>query len=263
MRALRRWLGVLTIAAVLAGGCVIAGIWQWNRHLARSAAVAAVQANYDAPPVEIAEVLDPEGLLAPGDVWQPVSVIGHYLPHATVLLRNRPVTGQPAFQVLELFGVEQGELAGKVLVVNRGWVPVDAPVPAPPGGTTELVVRLRQPEPATDRDAPPGQVHAIAVEQVLRASGADLPALPAYGVVVSENAAPGDLAPLPAPPTDLGPHLSYAFQWWVFALGAVVGAFVLLLRRPGGHPRATGRTTDEEEEDALVDAAAPAGSSAR
>ncbi len=75
---------------------------------------------------------------------------------------------------------------------------------------------------------------------------------------------PEGLGPLELPSTDLGPHLSYAFQWWVFAAGALVGAVILLRRDepapdcgrrpppPRPAPRRRGRA--EEEEDALLDA---------
>jgi hypothetical protein len=55
--------------------------------------------------------------------------------------------------------------------------------------------------------------------------------LDAYGVLAAEEPPPAE-GPLrlPRPDTDLGTHLSYTFQWWVFALGALVGVAVLARR---------------------------------
>jgi cytochrome oxidase assembly protein ShyY1 len=265
----------MAVALLLAAGCASAGVWQWSRHVARSAAVSLIQTNYQADVVPLDQLLGPDDAALPPDaVWRPVAVQGHYLTGDPVLLRNRPVDSQPGFHVLEPFVITEGGLAGSTLVVDRGWVPTGADssaaesMPQPPTGTVQVVVRLRPDEPRSSRPAPAAQVHAISVEQVRDASAAspwpDL--LPTYGMAVTENgAAPVGLGRLPAPSTSLGSHLSYAFQWWVFALGAVVGGVVLLVREGRTGDEADGaqrvpastrrrRPTAEQEEDALIDA---------
>lgn len=240
MDELRRWLPTIALAVAVCAGCVAAGVWQWHRHVDRSAAVAVVQENYTAAPVPLEDVLaGPDDVLSADDVWRPVRASGRYL-ETSVLLRNRPVGGQPGFHVLAPFVVEAGPLAGSVLVVDRGWVPTGADsssaagVPPPPSGPVDLVVRLRAGEPAAEQDAPAGQVHAIAVEEVRSAAGgawAEEASLGAYGGLVSEDGArPAGLGRLPQPSTTLGSHLSYAFQWWVFAAGALGGCAVLIRR---------------------------------
>ena len=293
MSDLRRTVGVLAVAVLVAAGCVQAGIWQWGRHQDRSLAASLLETNYDAAPVPLADLMT-DGL-APDEVWRPVVAVGHYLPDAGVLLRGRPVAGQPAVHALELLAVDTGPLTGSLLVVNRGWVGVTADqglpdVADPPSGTAQVVVRLRPSEPPSNRSTPDGQVRSIAVEDVRRVAGpaaqvlaeAEPTVLPAYGVLVSEDGRPAEaLEPQPRPEVTLGVNLSYAFQWWVFAVGALVGG-VLLVRRPpeptpnggprrpgttghpagaagtpnapGSAPRTRRRPTAEEEEDALLDA---------
>lgn len=279
----RRAASVLAVALVVAAGCAVAGFWQWTRHEERSAAVALVTANYDAEPVA------PDDLAGDGlqedEVWRPVAVRGTYVGAA--VLRNRPVSGTPAAHALGVLEIADGPWRGRLLVVDRGWFPAaqTAAGRGVPSGTLDVVVRLRAAEPAARRDAPAGQVQAIAVEQVLATAGlAGADVVPdAYGVVATEDGrAPVGVTPLPRPDADLGPHLSYAFQWWVFALGALVGAVVLLRREAadatdasadaGTHPAADAggggrsepsaprrsrrrRPTAEEEEDAILDAA--------
>ncbi|NUU19864.1 SURF1 family protein [Cellulomonas humilata] len=233
--AARRATGLVLVGIVLAVACSFLGRWQWNRHVWRDGAIAVVETNWSAEPVPMSAVLDSPGTpLTDADVWRRVTVVGHYEPSGTVLLRNRPVDGAAAYHVLVPFVVED---AGTVLVVDRGWVEpgadgsVDVTPPAPPEGTITLTARLRHDEPASDRTAPAGQVQAIAVDQVLAAGGVEGESYDAYVAMTAEDPSispvPGRL---PAPSTDPGSHLSYAFQWWTFALGGLV-AFCLGARR--------------------------------
>jgi cytochrome oxidase assembly protein ShyY1 len=270
---IRRAAGLLATAVVVALVCTGLGYWQWTRHEHRAAAIALVEANYGADPVPLAAVLPlPASTLADDRVWTPVRVTGRYRAQDSVLLRNRPVDGRPGLHVLVPLEVtDAGDGAeGAILVVDRGWIPTDLSpddVP-PPAGEVDVVVRLRADEPASPRDAPAGQVQAISVRQVLTAAGLDpgTPAFRAHGALASETPAPErPLGGLPRPSTDPGSHLSYALQWWTFALGALVG-FAILARRELAAPSAAGphdvptparrrRTPSAEDvEDALIDA---------
>ncbi len=245
--AARRATGLVLLGVVVAVACTFLGRWQWNRHVWRDAAIAVVEHNWSAEPVPLDAVLTPgDGALTDADVWRRVTVVGHYLPGSTVLLRNRPVDGAAAYHVLVPFVVQDASAgtaaapthAGSVLVVDRGWVglgedaSVDVATPDPPTGTVTLTARLRLDEPASSRTAPPGQVQAISVDQVLAAGGvAPEPTYDAYVAMSAEDPAAAEVpGALPAPSTDPGSHLSYAFQWWTFALGGLV-AFCLGARR--------------------------------
>ena len=244
--AARRATLLVLVGVVLAVVCTFLGFWQWGRHVWRDGAIAVVESNWAADPVPLDSVLpNPDAPLTDDDLWQRVTVVGHYASDGTVLLRNRPVNGTPAYHVLVPFVVEDASAgtapdptqAGSVLVVDRGWVPpgsdgsVDVTPPAAPEGTITLTARLRRDEPASNRNAPAGQVQAISAEQVLAAGGVEGGTYEAYVAMTAEDPSvdpvPGTLA---APSTDPGSHLSYAFQWWTFALGGLV-AFSLGARR--------------------------------
>ena len=305
----RRLASVLLIGLVVAAGCVLAGRWQWGRFVTRSDAARVVERNYDAPAVPLATLLPTtESAATDAVLWHPATVTGHYETARTVLLRNRPVLGQAGFQVLVPFVVDgpaekPDPATPLVLIVDRGWVATDsaggspASVPPPPPGAVRVVVRLRAEEPSLVGTAPYGQTYRIARSDLLAGWGSAGPAAAAawtsaeiyaaYGILASEDPAPTTpLVPIPAPDTSTGPHLSYAFQWWVFATGALIGAGLLARRevldarlprpatadgagpspRPpaptGGTegtparatPRRSRRPSAEEEEDALVEA---------
>jgi cytochrome oxidase assembly protein ShyY1 len=231
---------------VLAALCLVAGRWQWNRYESREAEIHLIENNWSAPAVPVDEILPGPGAVVPdSDVWRPVELEGHYVADATVLLRNRPVAGRNGYHVLVPFETRLPDGQEIVLVVNRGTVPLgrdargpDA-VPDPPAGDVTVVVSLRADEPPSDRGAQPGQVQAISTAQVLAAGPegagwAEGRTVEAYGALRSELPAPGiALATLPKPDTDPGSHLSYAFQWGIFALGAV-GGYIVLWRRERG-----------------------------
>ncbi|HEY0118768.1 MAG TPA: SURF1 family protein [Cellulomonas sp.] len=246
--ALRRAAVLVAVGLLVAVTCTLLGRWQWNKHVARDASNATFGANWSAPAVPLASIAaSAADEPARSDEWRAVAVTGHYLTHAGVLLRNRPVDGTPAYHVLVPFQVDNGA----VLVVDRGWVPLgssgttSAAVPPPPAGTVDLVARLRMPEPPSDRSAPPGQVQNLDPGQVLAAGG--LPpstvAYRWYAAATSESPAPASApAAFPTPTTDPGPYLSYAVQWWVFALAGLF-AFCWMARREivdelAGAPRA-------------------------
>lgn len=239
-RSAREWVILAIGVVVLASLCLLAGNWQWHRHLSRDARIAVVEANYAAAPVPLGEILSgPGAVLAPSDEWRPVTLRGQYRTQDTVLLRNRPVDGNAGFHVLVPFEMSDPDV---VIIVDRGFVPVGADssapdaVPEAPAGEVTVTARLRLDEAAGTQGAPAGQVQDINTAAVL-AAGAEGAAwaqgrtVDAYVGLISEDPAPAQtLVALPQPSTDPGSHLSYAFQWALFAIGAVAG-FVVLARR--------------------------------
>lgn len=241
-----RWLGGLAVAVAFALVCVSLGLWQWDRRTARHEANMLITANYGQPPVDVGSLLPPAGSLLPtADEWRPVEATGRYLPEGTVLLRQRPLDGTNGFHVLVPLVLDDAGApgAGRALLVDRGFLPsgddagaVD--VPPPPSGVVTTVVHLRPAEEPYGR-APAGQTRTIdpgglaersPTSGALAAADAQL-VDGAYGVLAQESPATS-ASPrlLPAPPVDEGPHLSYAFQWWVFAAGGFVGYGVVARR---------------------------------
>jgi len=224
----RRWAGYLAVAIVFALVCCGLGMWQFARRAEARLEIARIDANYDAAPVPIGDVLPTLGSFEPDSRWVPVEATGTYLSADELLVRNRPLGGQPGFEVLTPLLLDDGS----VFVVDRGWVPTgetqDAPdeVPAAPAGRVTVVARLKAGEPAlTGRSTVPGsgEIPTVELAQVEELVGRPT-FTGAYGLVVSEDPAPAVTPVASARPVrDEGPHLSYALQWFVFAILAFVG----------------------------------------
>ncbi|GAB3617535.1 hypothetical protein GCM10027416_20920 [Okibacterium endophyticum] len=218
----RRWLGYLGVAVVFAVVCVFLSTWQLGRSEQRQDEADLVSKNFESQPVPIDDVLPELDSWDDEDAWLPVVVSGEYLVDEQLLVRNRPRNGQPGFEVLTPLLRQDGS----VFIVDRGWVPTgneqDEPddVPAPPSGQVEVVARLKAGEPTLPgRGASEGQIATIQLDEI--AQRLDAPTYSgAYGLMHSESPAAADPRPAAAikPEPNVGLHLSYAFQWVVFAL---------------------------------------------
>ncbi|MBX3078023.1 MAG: SURF1 family protein [Cryobacterium sp.] len=268
-----RWTGYLAFVILFAIACVLLSQWQLARRAEAVAANTKVENNYDRAPVDIHAILPDLAAFSPEDEWRQIRVTGSYLRDEQLLVRTRPLAGSPGFEVLVPLRLADGD----VFIVDRGWVPVgtnqDAPdaVPAAPPGTVTVVARVKPGEPhLPGRSAPPGQIATIELDEIRSRLGAPT-YTGAYGLMVSEDP-PAAATPtaLPKPALDEGPHLSYAFQWLVFAiLGFVALAWAVRQeyrnlnaddpaerqRAEARRARKLARLTDAQIEDELVDRA--------
>ena len=269
----QRWFGYLALVIAFAVGCVFLSHWQFDRRQEAAAEVARVSANWEAAPLQLERVMPDLTEFDVENKWMSVAVSGEYQVSEQLLVRGRPYAGQPGFEVLVPFQLENG----RVIVVDRGWVPAgnsqDSPdsVPAPPSGRVDIVVRLKPSEPTVQgRSAPTGQVATIHLPTV--AELLDEPTyIGGYGLLASESPSVADM-PLayPKPLLDEGAHLSYAFQWVAFGVLAFIGLGWAIRQEyrlineadPVERERAKKRKrkveargpTDAEIEDAIIDA---------
>lgn len=223
-----RWAGYFALVVVFAIASCGFGNWQFDRRGEAQHAIALVEANYDRDPAPVDEVLPSLGAYEESQQWTPVEVSGTYLTDEELLVRNRPFRGSPGFEVLTPLLLDDGT----TFIINRGWVPTgsaqdapDAVAPAPSGRVT-VVARLKGGEPILPgRSSPAGtnQIATIHLPEVEERLG--LPTYSgAFGLVDTQDPAPAaTLVTPPKPEPDEGPHLSYALQWYVFAILAFIG----------------------------------------
>ncbi len=265
-----RWLGYLALIALFAVAAHFLAQWQLARRAEAQAEIARIDANYDAEPAEIAEVLPTHDYWDESLRWTPVALEGSYLAAGEVLVRNRPYGGQSGYLVITPFHLNDGS----VLFINRGWVAAGDKVnepsqfEAPPVGEITITARLlgsevEIPDRETQGNLVPS-IHLPSLAQQVPAEGQLREAVytGAYGVISAEPVPNTYPVPAGKPERDEGPHLSYALQWYAFPLIALAGWFWALRNevRRGEVLEPTHRThrtakrkSDSEIEDALLD----------
>ncbi|GAA4375169.1 SURF1 family protein [Agromyces bauzanensis] len=220
-----RWAGYLALVVVFAVASSALGVWQLNRRAEALAEVARIDVNYDADAVPVAEALPDPAAFDIDQRWLVVALEGEYLADEEVVVRNRPFEGSSGFEVVTPFRLDDGS----VFMVDRGWIaqgsagrPSD--YAAPPTGRVEIEARLKAGEDRiTGRTSSGNELATLDLAELAERVDATT-YTGAYGVLV-QSAADADEPPLAAarPIRDEGPHLSYALQWFVFALMAFVG----------------------------------------
>lgn len=264
----RRWLGYYAMLTVFSIGCVLLGNWQFARRAEAQAEIARIDNHYGASPVRLEQALpEPQDYDQDAHKWLPVEMVGTYLHDEQLLARNRANTSQVGYEILSPLRLRNGE----VFLVNRGWIPrgdeAGAPVdiPKPPTGETTVIARLKAGEPTINGRAPDantvGTIHLPEISELI----AEPMYTGAYGLLVSETPS-AEHGVLPEKPErDEGPHLSYALQWYVFIIIAILGViyaarqeYISLNRadvatKKGEASRAR-KPSDASEEDALLDA---------
>ncbi len=223
-----------TIVALV---CARLGVWQLDRLRERRASNASSLAARSAPEVRIGGTMT----MNPSLDGRVVSAVGHYDHTHDVVLRGKAYGGSPGVEIVSPLVLEDGRTA---VLVNRGFVPTPDAVTVQTDSVRELgKVRVKgtalelpsgNGKPLTrsgattwarlDRDALRGTMPYQLAPWYIRQSPDS--ALPRF---------PRRLGPLPL---DDGPHLSYAIQWFAFAVMAIVfGAVILKTKASTGRKR--------------------------
>lgn len=173
--------------------------------------------------------------------YRPVTVTGTYAPDQEVLVRNRTSNGMPGFWMVTPLVLEDGT----AVAVNRGWVPFattdpDGPWPEyePTPGVVTVTGMIREGQVRTSgfvggpTDAAEGRLTTLSRVDLGRLQQqVDETLYPVSIDLRTQQPAPGPLpVPVPEPELGEGSHLSYAGQWFLFALLTVI-VYPLLLRR--------------------------------
>ena len=224
----RRVAVTVIVAVLVAATCVNLGLWQLRRLDERRALNATILAHGSAPPISIDGVRGN----AAADEYRQAVARGTYDVEHEVLVYGRSLDGEAGHYVVTPLLLPDG---GAILVV-RGWVPFamrSVPVRGAVPPADEVSVRgFFAPDEGDGSFAPDadGIVRVLDVEGIASSLPYDVFPLPLQ-LVDQTPPQPGSL-PIPVPPPELseGPHLSYAIQWFCFAIVALVGAVILLRR---------------------------------
>jgi cytochrome oxidase assembly protein ShyY1 len=220
------WLALFVVVIAFAYLCfTVLAPWQLGKNTKTSRENAQISNSLKADPVPVTSVLPHQDSSAPDEQWRRVTARGRYLPDAQVLARLRSVDGEPAFEVLVPFAVEDGP----TVLVNRGYVrPVQGsrvpPIAPPPAEPVTITARLRDSEPGAQGKEPfrqdgAQQVYSISTTQISAVTG--VPLTGSYLQLTEDQ--PGGLGVIGLPHLDAGPFLSYGIQWIAFGIIAPIG----------------------------------------
>jgi surfeit locus 1 family protein len=228
--------GLMVIACFTIVALVFArlGLWQVSRLRERRAAnVVALEAR-SAPRIR----LDGATAMTAELDGKEVSVAGRYDQGHDVVLRGKAYAGSPGVEVVTPLVLDGGAVA---VLVNRGFLPTPDAVTAQTDSVREFGrVRVN----GTALSVPSGGGaplerggHTTWARLDREALGARIPyrIAPIYIRQSPDTALPPFPRRLEPLPIDDGPHLSYAIQWFAFALMSVVfGAVILKTKSVSG-----------------------------
>jgi surfeit locus 1 family protein len=225
-----RW--ILTTLLVIAAVGVMArlGFWQLERLEERRVFNERVQAQIDAPPLDLNQYLPIEQIY---DMeYREAVVQGEYDPQNEIVLRNEVYQNRPAYRLITPLRIHG---SAQVVLVDRGIIPMEDGEPeqrqkyAQAGTVTVHGILRRGHVPryfgAPDPTLAPDQQrldawNAFNIERIQAQS--PYPLLPVYLQSEPDPIREGPpYASLDQPEITDGSHLGYAFQWFAFA--AILG----------------------------------------
>ncbi len=234
-----RWIISHVFVLAMVGAFIVAGFWQLSRLQEKRDRNDRVTARTAEP------VADPADLAQPGDYdgaaaleFRRARATGTYRADQELLVRARSRDSAPGSWILTPLQLDDGT----AVVVNRGWisnggefesVPDRYRAPSGEVTVTGLVRKTETRGRFGPKDPTTGTLENLARADIARLDQqVDEDVLPFYLQLQEQGPAitPTDPRPVPAPELDEGPHLSYALQWFTFALMTLV-IYPLILRR--------------------------------
>jgi len=203
--------------------------WQLDRHQQRKDFNATLVQRFEAPVRPLDELLQSG---EPADIeWLPTAVTGTYLQGEDISLVNVSQNGAAGYDAITPLLLSNG----KVVLVNRGFLPLVAEFPPAPSGEVSILGRIRATserrtgavsDPATGELA---EVQRIDIDRLQQQIDGEL--VPVYVQLLKSTPTEAPtLSTIADPDFSNGPHLSYTVQWFFFALCAA-GGWVALVRR--------------------------------
>jgi cytochrome oxidase assembly protein ShyY1 len=222
-----KWIGfhLLCILGVIL--MVYLSLWQFHRLDDRKAFNREVTERSSLSVVDVStlDISDPAAVQ-----WRPAGARGTYLPDEQVLIVNRSQGGVAGMNVLTPLLLDDG----RAIIVNRGFIALNATPPAAPSGEVKVVGLLRSTEARTTGQAreASGELTEFFRLDIARLQEQIEPELLNVALVaeVSEPADSTTLLPVSSPELSEGSHLSYAIQWLIFATAVIVG-WILAVRK--------------------------------
>lgn len=224
-----RWIAFHLLVVAMVVIMINLALWQLDRHRERQDFNATLTARFDEPIVPLESLLGSE----PTDIeWRTVQVSGEYLAGADVSVVNVSQDGRAGFDPVSALVMNDG----RIVLINRGFLPLAAAFPAAPDGPVTVTGTVRSSaqrkagQIADPRDGVLTEVQRIDIDRLDQQIDGDV--VDVYvELLASEPADSPALSRIASPDFTTGPHLSYVVQWCIFSLFAVFGWFVVVRRR--------------------------------
>lgn len=255
----RQWVILTLVAIALIPTMIRLGFWQQHRYEERTARNDLVSSALRAKPVPVERLTSPGHTVTRTEKYRTVTATGTFDTAREVVVRRRTnADGEVGFHVLTPLVLTDG----RVLLVNRGWIPADGAqaafpkIPAPPSGRTTVTGRLM----ADETTAASGikNVKGLPDRQIMLINSAEeahrLGARVLGGYVEQTAPTPkGGPEQISDPGSEDAPlNYAYMIQWWLFAAGVPVGWWFLVRREIRDREEAAAQTEPEESTPATV-----------
>ena len=226
----RRTTAFILLAVIAAAVFVRLGFWQLSRRHQRQALNARVSARIGAAPVDVSTLPRDTALTR----YRRVFVTGTPDWEHELVITARTNIGSPGVHIVTPLRRAGNDTA---VLVDRGWAY------APDASTIDLTkwrderdtilgyVEALSAAPPDSAPPDPGRLRFLTPPGIAR--GVPYPVQPFYVVAtpgIDDSARTSRPVRTAPPALDEGPHLSYAIQWFFFALVALAGATLVALR---------------------------------
>lgn len=220
----RRWVGFTVIVVVSIIGFGLLSRWQWSR---------ADEQRAERLAISQAQVLQDVSSVDDLEEFTRVRVSGAFNNQDTQLIRQRPLDGGNGYWVMT--PLDTG--GDKRIWVIRGWVGASTiasevpEVPPAPAGTIVVNGAVRMFEAPLDNvyGLPDGVIARMSLNE-LTLPGFNSPTDNRVVQLISSTPSAEGIVIVPLPEVDEVQNISYAVQWILFALVAMIGWFIFLRR---------------------------------
>ena len=224
----RRWLSFTALVVLAIIGFGLLSRWQWDR---------ADERRVERIAISQAQVLDQVDYVTDLGEFTRVRISGTFVDDKTKLVRQRPLDGGNGYWVMTPLIAQTGVDTGVLTWVLRGWlgastIATEVPLipPAPPGEIA-ITGAIRYFEAPLDNvfGLPRGVIAKMSKEE-LNATVSNATVDNRIVQLISVSPGQEELVIVPLPDIDETQNISYAVQWILFALVAIIGWFVFLRR---------------------------------
>jgi surfeit locus 1 family protein len=241
------WLGtLLTILCIPV--FIKLGLWQYHKAEQKQALQALFDSYSHAGPVQL-----PSAIADPAQWrYRQVEVAGKFEPRYQILLDNQVENTQVGYHVITPLQLKS---SNRYVLIDRGWIPAqanhcDLPVFDTPAGEQKIVGQVWIPSPKfysleTSEQQKNRQWQALWQNMDMKRYATSVPfeVLPVVIRLDAQSSAGGFSRDWPKPAERIETNLGYAYQWFGFAVAAVVIYLVVSFKKLNSNESSTHANT--------------------